>query len=487
MSRVRTVRNNIESNSSKTMVQTGSKKSNSTRMSKNDVSPTKKKVMSKNSTAGKSKYITEYQKDMIRLRNALPWVEKYRPQTIDNVSLDRNIKRQIKRMIEDRDVRNIILEGPSGVGKTSTVRCIAREIFGKYYARKVLEINASDDRGIKIQNPIEIFNRAFVHIKEEDKEMIPDFKLVILDEADNMTDKAKHNITKFIETNKKGVRFAFTCNSKDNISTAIQSRCHILNYPKLEKSFVIKRLKEICYAENIYDDDTDPEEIDRIDEGIFAISEIADGDLRIAVNTLQLTYDRYKTIDAANVYGTYDKPHPEQARDIIWACIEQDLVKANRLMSDMIKRGFSVTDITAGLNLSLRQSICQHIPDVVKISLIGKISYSQYNVSQGLELSHIQARGCVADMCDVIRRMDREITESTLKIIKTEMKNIQTLKKLGAKTKSKPKAKSKAKSKAKAKPRAKTKPKARQNINSKVKATKRNVKGKTASKSKKAA
>lgn len=497
MNRARSVRNNIETNSSKSKIETQGRINNSNQMTKGVVKTKKNvgksqtgssessrssesSVSEKTGKAGKTgktskrsatngQTITEYQKNRMRLKDSLPWVEKYRPRRIDNVSLDINIKRQLKRMIKDRDVRNIILEGPSGVGKTSTVQCIAREIFGKYYSRKVLEINASDDRGIKIQNPIEIFNRAYVHIEEEDIGKIPNFKLVILDEADNMTDKAKHNITKFIETNKKGVRFAFTCNSKDNISTAIQSRCHIINYPKLENSFVIRRLMEICHAEGIINEDTDKNTLIHIERGIFAISEIADGDLRIAVNTLQLTYDRYKTIDSEKVYGTYDKPHPEQSRDIIRACIQLDLARANRLMMEMIYKGFSVTDITAGLNVSLRQSICQNIPNAVKIGLIEKISYSQYNVSQGLELSHIQARGCIADICDAVRKMDQKLIDKTQKQIdqdiaedekiKSKSKTAKTTKTAKTAKTSEVKSKSKANAKAKPKPKAKAKSK----------------------------
>jgi replication factor C subunit 2/4 len=396
--------------------------------------------LSDNRSINTKKYLmNRYDEDRKKLEDSLPWVEKYRPKSIDNISLDKNIKRQIKKMIEDLDVRNIILEGPSGVGKTSTVRCIARELYGKYYKNKVLEINASDDRGIKIQNPIDIFNRSYIHIKNEDIGKIPDFKLVILDEADNMTDKAKHNITKFIETNNQGVRFAFTCNSKNNISTAIQSRCHIINYPKLENTFVIKRLKEICLAEGIYNKKLMSEKDIRVlNMGIYAISEIADGDLRIAVNTLQLTYDKYGLIDKEKVYGTYDKPHPEQSKDIIDACISMDISLTNRLMMGMILKGFSVSDITAGLNLSLRQTICKDIPDYIKITLIQKISYSQYNVSHGLELSHIQARGCVADMCDAILQIyeeDASLITNVQEIINNNKE--KALKNIENKTKSK--------------------------------------------------
>ena len=125
--------------------------------------------------------------------NNLPWIEKHRPGKINNVKIDSQIKKQIKKMIENKDCPNMILEGPPGVGKTSTIRCIAREMYGKYYKDMVLEMNASDERGIKIQESIENFRRAFVNVQEDDN--VPTFRMVILDEADNMTDKAKHIIS----------------------------------------------------------------------------------------------------------------------------------------------------------------------------------------------------------------------------------------------------------------------------------------------------
>src|SRR5439155_1629010 len=194
------------------------------------------------------------------------------------------IKKQIAMMIVHKDLPNIILEGPPGVGKTSTIKCVARAIYGRYYNDMVLEMNASDDRGIKIQETIENFRRAFVHINDDDKDNVPLFKMVILDEADNMTDKAKHIISGFIKNCVDDLRFAFTCNAKDNIIPSIQSGCHIIKYPPLSDEIIMNRLREICTFEGIITESTKKTKIKSIEKGIHAITQITNGDMRFAIN-----------------------------------------------------------------------------------------------------------------------------------------------------------------------------------------------------------
>lgn len=331
--------------------------------------------------------------------NSLPWVEKHRPGKIHSVKIDEQIKNQVEKMIENKDIPNIILEGPPGVGKTSTIKCIARAIYGKYYKDMVLEMNASDDRGIKIQDSIENFRKAYVHIADEDKGFVPVFKMVILDEADNMTDKAKHIISGFIGNCVNDLRFAFTCNAKDNIIPAIQSGCHIVKYPPLSDSIVKARLREICVLEKVITDDLKKSHIRDIEGGIDAISQITNGDMRSAINILQLTHNRFNDISAEKVFEIHDKPHPEKSKEIIKFCVAGDLGKAIEKILDMRRRGYSGTDIALGLRFALRLDMCSDIPEDVKIEFWKCISYSSYNISKGLDASVLQITSCVADMC----------------------------------------------------------------------------------------
>lgn len=345
--------------------------------------------------------------------STLPWIEKHRPSRLESIKINEHIKIQIEKMIKCRDVPNIILEGPPGVGKTSTIKCIARDIYRRYYNDMVLEMNASDDRGIKIQEPIEAFRKAFVHINEPDKLLIPQFKMVILDEADNMTDKAKHIISGFIKNSVSDLRFAFTCNSKDNIIPSIQSGCHILNYPPLSDKIIEGRLREICIAEGIITkcttgkNATTKNQLTIIEKGINAIAQIANGDLRFAINILQLTYNRFGAIKADNVYNIQDKPHPEKSKDIIMCCLNGDLGDAIQKVSDLRLCGYSGTDIALGLRLALRLDICNDVPEHIKIAFWKCISYASYNISKGLDSSLLQVTACIADMYRIALKLNQ--------------------------------------------------------------------------------
>jgi len=349
---------------------------------------------------------SQYQND-----STLPWIEKHRPCRIDSIKIDEHIKMQVTKMIKSKDVPNIILEGPPGVGKTSTIKCIARNIYRRYYKDMVLEMNASDDRGIKIQEPIEAFRKAYVHINEQDKDSIPHFKMVILDEADNMTDKAKHVISGFIKNCVSDLRFAFTCNSKDNIIPSIQSGCHIIKYPPLSDNIVEGRLREICFAEGIITKTTTKNQLNMIGEGINAISQITNGDMRFAINILQLTYNRYGVIKSDNVYNIQDNPHPEKSKDIIICCVNGELGLAIKKVSDLRLCGYSGTDIALGLRLALRLDICNNIPEHLKIAFWKCISYASYNISKGLDSSLLQVTACVADMYISARMFNDQIVD----------------------------------------------------------------------------
>jgi ATP-dependent Clp protease ATP-binding subunit ClpA len=88
----------------------------------------------------------------------IPWTEKYRPTRIEDLVIDKYSHEKISRILEEKTMANIIFSGSPGIGKTSTMCFLAKSLLGKYYDDGVIELNASDERGVKtVQDIIEYF------------------------------------------------------------------------------------------------------------------------------------------------------------------------------------------------------------------------------------------------------------------------------------------------------------------------------------------
>ena len=191
---------------------------------------------------------------------------------MDPVTLNKFYK-----IIGELDMPNCIITGNPGIGKTSTLACLAEHLYGPFKHEAVLELNASDDRGIKaVKDSIIHFCKKKLVIK---KKKYAKHKLVLLDEADNMTPKAQQLINNLMEQYIHTTRFTFTCNNSCDIIEAIQSRCIIFRYTRLQNDQIIDKLKNICILENVEYDI----------EGLETLTFLSQGDLRQAINNLQLT------------------------------------------------------------------------------------------------------------------------------------------------------------------------------------------------------
>ncbi len=207
----------------------------------------------------------------------LPWVEKYRPKQINEIISHKEIIMSLKKFIELGTLPHLLFFGPSGSGKTSTIKCCAREIYGKYIDYMILELNASNERGIdtvrtKIKNFVS--NKHSIFLPATFGKI---FKLVILDEIDSMTVEAQGMLRQTIEKNSVATRFCLICNDIDKINPALQSRCAMFRFSPLHPNDMKKKLDEICTSEKI----------DHDDDAIDAIIKITKGDMRAAINTLQ--------------------------------------------------------------------------------------------------------------------------------------------------------------------------------------------------------
>ena len=235
----------------------------------------------------------------------LPYSDKYRPRKLEDLIIEEIIYKKIKNIIDTKDVPNIIFTGNSGVGKTSTTHCIARVIYPrKSHENSIIEINASDKRGIKsVHDTIENFCKR----KVEYYEGYAQHKLLILDEADNITPKAQRLINSLMEKFPT-TRFVFTCNNSADIIESIQSRCIIIRFTKPPLENYIIRIKKICEMENIKYDSEDT---------LQYLFDICLRDLRRTLNTLELVHQTYDILSVVNINEINDIPSTDVLQTVL--------------------------------------------------------------------------------------------------------------------------------------------------------------------------
>ncbi|XP_050673238.1 replication factor C subunit 4 isoform X2 [Leptidea sinapis] len=208
-----------------------------------------------------------------------PWVEKYRPKTIDDIVDQGEVVQVLRECLSGSDLPHLLFYGPPGTGKTSAILAAARQLFGDITRDRVLELNASDERGIQvIRDKVKAFAQLTVSSTKSDGRPCPPFKLVILDEADSMTNAAQAALRRTMERETRTTRFCLICNYVSRIIPPITSRCSKFRFKPLSRENVIKRLREVCESEGV-----------NVGEGdvLHQAVDTCDGDLRRALTALQ--------------------------------------------------------------------------------------------------------------------------------------------------------------------------------------------------------
>jgi|LauGreDrversion4_2_1035121.scaffolds.fasta_scaffold110082_2 replication factor C subunit 2/4 len=315
----------------------------------------------------------------------LPWSEKYRPTRLEDVVGNNEIIRRLMNISKEGNIPNIILSGPSGLGKTTSIHCLAKGLLGDDYDKGVLEINASDTRGIEIvRNKIKMFAQKktnFNGIKH---------KIVILDEADSMTGAAQQALRRTMEMYSTTTRFVFACNTSTKIIEPIQSRCAILRFTKLDNEDLRRRLEYIMREEKIEDI------MDK--DGIEAILFLSDGDLRYAINILQVASTfRERKITEEFIYQICDKPQPILIKKILEACYKKSFEVAKEQVIELCEKGFAMSDII----ILLFKMICneKELEEKKKIDMLKIITNYHQRIIYGTS-TELQLIGCLAHLCD---------------------------------------------------------------------------------------
>jgi replication factor C subunit 2/4 len=313
----------------------------------------------------------------------IPWVEKYRPKQSSDIILDPFIKQKINKIFETKSIPNIIITGEPGTGKTSTIICLAQEIYkDKSFNENVLELNASDDRGLSIIN-----DKILPFCKKKTKNDI--IKLVILDEADSITNKAQNLLSNIIAEFRKNTRFVFICNDCSQITESIQSRCMIIKYGKISNEDLYLKIKEICILENMK----------YTDEGIKTLLYLSDNDIRQSINNLECIYYSENEFNENTIYNIIDKPKPFYINKILNYCVNNNLNDAITVLIELYNKGYTPNDILLNFMKYLmenKEDINLDEEYILKIYEI--ISLTYIRVNGGID-TLLQLCGCIAKIC----------------------------------------------------------------------------------------
>ena len=275
---------------------------------------------------------------MLLIMEYLPWVEKYRPQKIDEIiSHDQNIE-TIKKMLEGGSLPHLLFHGTPGTGKTSLILAIANELYGNQKNLMIMKLDASDDRGINsVREEIKCF-------AEKKNMFCKGVKLIILDEADSMTSDAQSALRRIIEKYSESTRFCLICNYENKIIPAIRSRCAKLRFSPISSFHIENRLKYICQNEKLT---YDTAVVNTINTNVLnTISLLSKGDLRKSINFLQSLALQSNHITLNNCYKLAGVPSHEEVKDILTILLDDkiDFTIVNNKMDLLVRsNGYSLS------------------------------------------------------------------------------------------------------------------------------------------------
>jgi replication factor C subunit 3/5 len=318
--------------------------------------------------------------------STIPWTEKFRPTVLNDIISHEHIINTLKVFVKNKCLPHMLFHGPPGTGKTSSIMACSKELYGEYSSVMVMELNASDDRGIEIvRNKIKKFvmseNVLYDQHNPDQDNKKHIFKLVILDETDAMTDDAQAILRQVVEKYTKNARFCLICNYIKKINPALQSRCTSFHFKPLCKAGMTTRLNEIVKLENI----------NITNDGFNTIIKRSNGDMRKALNILQPTSMANEFIDEQiiNKYTGYPQ------KEIITIIINNIVSNSYKTTFDCITQlqkedGLSLSDIITEIHSIIFEYIIDdnkhlnilHNIDKSKLSfLLSQLKIIEFNQS----------------------------------------------------------------------------------------------------------
>ncbi len=308
------------------------------------------------------------------------WIEKYRPQSLDDVMGHEDIVGRLQSYVSRDDLSHMLFSGPAGTGKTTSATAIARELYGEDWRDNFLELNASDERGIDVvRDRIKNFARTSFGGYN--------YRIIFLDEADALTSDAQSALRRTMEQFSNNVRFILSCNYSSQIIDPIQSRCAVFRFSPLSDDAVEQEIRHIASEEGIQ----------LTDDGLDALVYAAGGDMRKAINGLQAASVSGDVVDESAVYAITSTARPEEIHGMVQSALDGDFTAARATLDRLLtEEGIAGGDIIDQLHRSIWEF---EVEDRAAVRILERVGETDYRITQGAN-ERVQLEAMLASLAN---------------------------------------------------------------------------------------